>query len=162
MEGSVDGIQRMNASFGEQSFDFDVYVISDSTQLSMTILNEFGTTLGSLFYDGAHLEFDSAVFPKKLKAEYIVADFQFCLYNAEELKPALAKIGVDFEVSGEKETGGTFTEKRILRKDGKIIAKITKNYKNEDDAASDGKKLNSIHYENLLRGYAYTLTGVEE
>lgn len=148
MNGSVDCLQKMTADFGKgNSFDFDVYVISDKTKLSMTVLNEFGTTMASLFYDGASLDFDSMIFPKNLKAEYIVADFQFILYNVEDLKPALEKIGVNLEVSSEPVVGEV-AEVRTLSKKGKVISKIT-------------KTALTIKYENFLRGYGYTLSEVE-
>ena len=147
MNGSVDSLQKMTADFGkDNSFDFDVYVISDSSQLSMTILNEFGTTMASLFYDGLSLDFDSVIFPKQLKAEYIVADFQFCLYNVDDLKPALEKIGVNLEVTSEP-AGDEIAEVRTLSKKGKVISKIT-------------KTALSIKYENFLRGYSYILSEV--
>ena len=148
MNGSVDCLQKMTADFGKgNSFDFDVYVISDKTQLSMTVLNEFGTTMASLFYDGASLDFDSMIFPKNIKAEYIVADFQFILYNVEDLKPALEKIGVNLEVTSEP-VDGEVAEVRTLSKKGKVISKIT-------------KTALTIKYENFLRGYGYTLSEVE-
>ncbi|MBQ9206156.1 MAG: DUF3261 domain-containing protein [Treponema sp.] len=159
MEGSIDKVQRMTMKFGEQSFDFDVYVISDPQQLSMTIFNEFGTTMGSLFYDGVQLDFDSAVFPKNLKSEYIVADFQFCLYKVHELQQALSKIGVDFEVSIACKEDGTSEETRTLSKKGKPISKITKTFAaNAPDAT---ESLKSIQYDNFLRGYSYYLAGEE-
>ena len=149
MNGTVDSLQKMTANFGkDNSFDFDVYVISDSSQLSMTILNEFGTTMASLFYDGLSLDFDSVIFPKELKAEYIVADFQFCLYNVDDLKPALEKIGVNLEVTSEP-AGDEIAEVRTLSKKGKVISKIT-------------KTALSIKYENFLRGYSYILSEVEQ
>lgn len=147
MNGTVDSLQKMTANFGkDNSFDFDVYVISDSSQLSMTILNEFGTTMASLFYDGLSLDFDSVIFPKELKAEYIVADFQFCLYDVDDLKPALEKIGVNLEVASEP-AGDEIAEVRTLSKKGKVISKIT-------------KTALSIKYENFLRGYSYILSEV--
>ena len=160
MDKTLDGVQRMTAKFGKQAFDFNVYVISDASQLSMTILNEFGTTMGNLFYDGANLDFDSAVFPKNLKSEYIVADFQFCLYRVDDLKAALAKIGVDFESAIACGDDGITTETRILSKKGTQISKITKTY--AKNPKSDSEILQSIQYENFLRGYGYTLVGVEE
>ena len=124
MNGTVDSLQKMTANFGkDNSFDFDVYVISDSSQLSMTV-----------------------IFPKELKAEYIVADFQFCLYNVDDLKPALEKIGVNLEVTSEP-AGDEIAEVRTLSKKGKIISKIT-------------KTALSIKYENFLRGYSYILSEV--
>lgn len=159
MDGALDSVERMTVAFGGQSFDFDVYVISDASQLSMTIFNEFGTTMGSLLYDGATLDFDSAVFPKNLKAEYIVADFQFCLYRVDELKAALKNIGVDFEVALACGLGET-TETRILSKKGKLISKITKTF--APTGENGAEELKSIHYENILRGYSYTLVGAGE
>lgn len=158
MEGSVDSVQRMTVKFGEQNFDFDVYVISDSEKLSMTLFNEFGTTMGSLFYDGAVLDFESAVFPKNLKAEYIVLDFQFCLYKVSDLKSSLEKIGVNLEVAIADGIDGTSQEIRKLSKKGKPISKITKNY----EKSESGEVLKSLYYENSLRGYSYVLVGVEE
>lgn len=162
MDGVVDGVERMTAAFGGQgqSFDFDVYVISDAGQLSMTVFNEFGTTMASLFYDGVSLDFDSAVFPKSLKAEYIVADFQFCLYRADELAAALAKIGVDFEVTRGSGDDGSATETRVLSKKGKIISKITKICAPKGEGGAEIPV--SVRYENFLRGYSYTLTGAGE
>ena len=160
MDGAIDGVERMTMTFGAQSFEADVYVISDGSQLSMTIFNEFGTTMGSLLYDGAALDFDSAVLPQNVKAEYIVADFQLCLYRADSLKAALANIGVDFEVSIADGTDGTATETRTLTKKGKPISKITKTYSSRGENGKE--KLQSIHYENTLRGYSYTLMGEAE
>ena len=126
----------------------------------MTILNEFGSTMASLFYDGVSLDFDSAVFPENFKSEYIVADFQFCLYDAGEIKSALKKIGLDFDVSTACGADGDSVESRILSKKDKRISKITKTYgKNEK---SGKEELKSILYENFLRGYSYTLSGVSE
>lgn len=163
MTSSVDSAQRMTARFGEgkkaSEFEFDVYVIADSSQLSMTIFNELGTTMASLFYDGENLDFDSVVFPKNLKAEYIVADFQFCLYDVSQLQAALENIGVKLEVSIADGIGGTSTETRILSKKDKVISKITKTY--GKNSASGAEELKSIDYENFLRGYSYTLLGVE-
>ena len=163
MDGNLDGIQRMCADFGGTVFDFTVYAISDSTQLSMTILNEFGTTMGNLFYDGSNLDFDSAVFPKNLKAEYIVADFQLCFYKVDELKTALSKIGLEFENLLECGADGTCVDTRILRQKNKMISKITKTYAASDENSSEKtESLKSIRYENFLRGYGYTLTSEED
>ena len=165
MSGKIDGIQNLSANFGKMQVNSPVYVISDSEQLSMTIFNEFGTTMANLVYDGTTIDFDSTVFPKQLKPEYIVADFQFCLYDAGELKSSLKKIGVDFEESiacpANDESGTVIT--RTLSKKGKIISKITKIYEkssdsaNSVDTATEVERLKSIKYENILRGYIYEL-----
>lgn len=154
----IDGLQHMSASFGGKELDADVYVLSDSSQLVMMILNDFGTTMASLSYDGEILEFESNLFPKKMKSEYIVADFQLCLYDWEILKPALKKIGIDFDRTlSETENGAT--ESRILQKKGKVISLIKKTYKKTQD--SDSLQLESISYENKLRSYSYTLKSLD-
>ncbi|MBQ4378961.1 MAG: DUF3261 domain-containing protein [Treponema sp.] len=151
MAGKLDAFQQMSAKFGDKEFEMPVYVVADETQLSMTVLNEFGTTLAGLFYDGSVLEFNSAVFPKNMKAEYIVADFQFCLYDSEELKSALSKIGIDFTTEKIPGTDGKTTEIRTLKKGKKIISKITV------ISETAGNSISLIQYENFLRGYSYTL-----
>ena len=147
----------MNASFGENEFEADVYVIADKSQLSMSVISEFGATLAELFYDGKKLDFESSVFPKNLKAEYIVADFQFCLYDEEALKSALKKSGIDFVEYLEEMPDGNSAETRILLQKGKEISKITKKY--EKNLQTSANELKSIKYENFLRGYSYELSG---
>ncbi len=163
MSGELDCFQRMTAVFGEgksqREFSFDAYVVSNKDGLSICILNEFGTTLSELFYDGESIDFDSSVFPAAVKAEYIVADFQFCLYDADALRNSLKNAGIDFEVSVEEENG-EITECRLIKKDGKIISKITK----KTNCGTDGKKENPhfIKCENFLRKYSYTLIRGED
>lgn len=154
MDGEIDAPQKMSARFGGQQFDCEAYVISDKERLSLTFFNGFGATMASLFFDGERLEFESTFFPEGLRAEYIVADFQFCLYDARSVREALEKIGVDFELSVFSGADGGFREIRRLLKDGEEISVITKNFSTEDGV----KKLSSIRYENFLRGYSYLLT----
>lgn len=148
MAGVVDKEQKLSARFGKFEFETDIYTLADSEQLSMIIMSEFGTTMASFFYDGESLDFDTGVFPKEFKAEYIIADFQFGMYDEAPVKAELAKIGIDFEVNQYCEADRTCYEIRTLSQKGKVIEKITKSEE-------------AIHYENFLRGYSYTLTGVE-
>ena len=119
MRGSIEELQRMEAFFGKNHIEADIYVIANEDQLSMILMSEFGTTVASLFYDDENLDFESTLFPKKFKPEYIVADFQFCLYDEEALKTALKKSGVDFEEYLEEMPDGNWTETRKLLKKGK-------------------------------------------
>ena len=164
MSGKVDSLQRMSAKFGNgekaQELEFDVYVISDQEQLSMTIFNEFGVTMGSLLYDGATLDFESSVFPANFKPEYIVADLQFFLYDASELKSALNKIGIDFEISIACGDDGITTETRTLSSKGKPVSKIVKKLSPSENTDSQNAgliQIQEIQYENFLRGYSYSL-----
>jgi hypothetical protein len=98
--------------------------------------------------------------PKALKPQYIVADFQFCLYNLDSLKLRLKKGGIDFKVFLEELPDGNWAENRILMQNDRKIAKVTKKY--EKNQQTDANELKSIKYENFLRGYSYELTGVFE
>ncbi|QSI01371.1 DUF3261 domain-containing protein [Treponema ruminis] len=160
MSGSIEELQRMEAFFGKNHIEADIYVIANEDQLSMILMSEFGTTVASLFYDDENLDFESTLFPKKFKPEYIVADFQFCLYDEEILKPRLEEIGLELKVSSEAGKDGTFTETRILSQKYKIISKVTKKFEKNSETGAD--ELKSIKYENFLRGYSYELTGVSE
>lgn len=148
-EKNIDAVQHFTAQFGGKSFESDVLLIVDDEKLSMTILNEFGTTMGELNYNNDLVVFNSELFPKGLKAEYIVADVQFCLYRADALKKALEEIGLAFVVSiadGEN----AVTETRSIFDGDKEIARIEKTQTAQDK---------QITYTNYIRGYSYVLQG---
>ena len=142
-ESESEGSWQMNAVFGGHSYDFLVYAVADSSVLSMILFGEFGSTLGTLEYNGEAIFFESSVLPENLKAEYIVADFQFCLYDFEKVRDELSKSSLDFvrEQTADGET------RKILSK-GKLVSLVTKSAR-------------LIKYENFLRGYSYTLTALD-
>ena len=121
-----------------------LYFQCDESGIFITLLNDFGTDMGNLSYDGEEVVFNSAVFPENLKAEYILLDIQNAYYKNQSLQNAYEQVGLTFEE--EK------TEEGIIRrvKNGKkIVEEITIN-------------LNSIKINNYLRGYQYNLTKAEE
>ena len=137
IEQSMDMIQRIAASYGSREFLLNAWVKADKTGMDITLLNELGATIGELSYRDGAVSFSSPVFPKSLKPEYIVADFQLCFYDILLLKQALEDSGLSFEY--------TETNRRIIQ--GKtVIIEIE-------------KKSNSVRLVNHLRGYAYTLEG---
>ena len=146
VEKAVDAVQHFKAQFGDKSFESDVLLIADAQKLSLTILNDFGATMGELNYNNDLVVFDSALFPKALKAEYIVADVQFCLYRVDALQKALADSGLRFVVSVEDSVDGKSVETRSIFDGEKEIAHIE-------------KSIGKITYSNYLRDYAYTLQG---
>ncbi len=143
MEGSESCLQLLNGDFGTQSFSLLVYFEADENGIFMTLLNDFGTDMGSLSYDGSSVLFESAVFPKNMKAEYILADIQNAYYKVEDLKANYEAAGLTFEVvnDGEKSI-------RRIKNGKKIVEEIT----------ISG---NFIRIHNILRGYEYNLTGEE-
>lgn len=144
MEGEIDSLQLLNGNFGETTFTLFVYFQSDKNGMYMSLLNDFGTDMGSLSYDGTNVVFDSAVFPANLKAEYIICDIQNAYYNLEGLSENYRLSGLSFE-----ETEENGNKIRLVKNGKKIIERIT---------FSD----NSIKIQNILRGYEYNLTEGEE
>jgi hypothetical protein len=137
IENSLDMAQRISASWQGRDYFFNAWVKADEAGMEMTLLNDLGVSMGELSYRDGLLSFSSPVFPKSLKPEYIVADFQLCFYNTPALRQAIEDCGLSFETSG--------NSRRIL--EGKnVILEIEKNQ-------------STVRLINHLRGYTYTLEG---
>jgi len=140
IEKSLDTAQRISVSWQGRDYFLNAWVKADESGMEMTLLNELGAYMGELSYRDGLLSFSSPVIPRSLKPEYIVADFQFCFYNAPALSQALEDCGLSFE--------NTENSRRILN--GKtVIIEIEKNQ-------------NTVKLVNHLIGYAYTLEGYSE
>jgi len=133
----MDSYQLVSASYGGLDYFLNAWVRADETGMEMTLLNELGANMGELSYRDGAVSFSSTVFPKSLKPEYIVADFQLCFYNAGALARVLEKSGLSLEDAG--------TARRVLQ-GKKIIIEIEKSQ-------------NIVILVNHLRGYVYTLEG---
>ena len=136
----IDAYQHLVADFRGRTFETDCLLLADQHQLFMTILNEFGSTLGSLVYTADELSFETSLFPKQIPAEYIVFDVQLCYYRLADLQQALSAAGLRLE-----ETVGSDGETRTVYDGRKELVCIEK---------SSG----AITCTNFLRGYRYTLT----
>ena len=144
-----DGLQLFNGSFGDTGFTMMSYTQIDARGISLSLINDFGTDMGNLFYDGNQLKFESAYLPSKLPGEYIVEEIQNAYYDEEALKENYAAAKLRFEVQKDAEDaeGNIYEVRRIF--DGKnLIEKITK---------SEGK----VRITNYLRGYAFELIDAE-
>lgn len=144
LENPVDAQQLLNGSFGSSSFSLLAYTQADENGIFMSLFNDFGTSMGNLSYDGIRVSFDSAIFPKALKAEYIVADLQFAYYKLDAVKKALSEVHLTVS---ETEENGVVVRKILNGK--KCIEVITKN----------GNVLTIL---NNLRGYKYILEEASE
>lgn len=137
IENTMDMLQLISASYGGQEFNFNAWVSAGKTGIDMTLLNELGTNLGELSWNGDNVFFSSTVFPKSVRGEYIIADFQLCFYNTASLKTALKKSGLSIE--------DTQSGRRIYNGKTLIIEII--------------KSTDTVRFVNHLRGYAYTMQG---
>ena len=137
IENPMDMAQQISAYFAGGDYFLNAYVHANKTGMDMTLLNELGASVGELSYRNGVVSFSSPMFPKSLKPEYIVADFQLCFYNAHLLRQTLEDCGLLFENTG--------LRRRILQGEN-VIIEIEK---------SSG----AVRLVNHLRGYSYTLEG---
>lgn len=145
----IDQVQLLNGRFGTQEFKLITYFQLDSNGIFITLLNDFGTDMGSASYDGNTVQFDSPVFPKNMKAEYIIADIQNAYYNFEDLRDNFEKSGLIFEENIiNVDNGDSPHVIRSIKDKKKLIEEITISQK-------------SIRIQNYLRGYEYILTQAE-
>ena len=140
--------QFLSGSYGEKEFSFLCYLDADKNGIFLSLYNAFGTGMGNLSYDGKSVFFDSAVFPKNAKAEYIVADLQFAYYSAESLSSALKNAGLIL-LTEMQESAGIKKEVRKIMDGKKCVAEIEISEK-------------SVIFRNFLRKYSYNLEEVTE
>ena len=163
-----EGLQLLNGSFGTSSFTLLSYTQIDSSGISLSLMNDFGTDMGNVFFDGQQVIFDSAYFPKALPGEYIICDIQNAYYDEGAVRKNLESAGLKFEVS--REAGSQAADFA----GGAELAGVTDSADSADlievRKILDGKKVieeitilkNTIKIKNYLRGYEYNLTLIEE
>ena len=144
--------QQFQGSFGDTTLNALAYIQAGPTGIEVLLMNDFGGEIGSISYDGANAKLDSSVFPKKLKAEYIILDLQNAYADTQKLKEHYSKYDLEFcEIKtniSTKDGGGFSVAERAIAKDGKVIETIT---------IGNGV----VKITNLLRGYEYKLTASE-
>lgn len=158
MSGSLDGLQHLEGTFSKdptaqgaqedtssKTFSGEVWVRANDTLLSITLMSGFGTTIAELTYAKDSVSFASSLIDvEKMKAEYVLADFQACFYPFDALKKNFEKHGFVFTEKRSTEDGNPDFE-RVLSENGNVIFRIT-------------RKANEIVFENVLRHYAYHIT----
>ena len=140
IEKPMDGQEFVTASYGDSSYQVIAWVKADKNGIDITLLNELGANMGELSYRDGSVYFSSRVFPRSVKGEFIVADFQLCFYNTAGLYQALEECGLSLV---ETETG------RLVLQEKNLIIEIE-------------KKPNAVKLVNHLRGYSYILEGYFE
>lgn len=139
MDGAIDNLQLLTGSFGETKFSLLAYFQSDDTGIFLALMNNMGTDMGNLTYDGEYVSFETSVFPAELKPEYIIADIQYAYYKAADVQANLAGSKLTFT----EETDNSVRVRRILS--GKKLI--------EEIRIEPGK----VIITNFLRGYEYCL-----
>jgi hypothetical protein len=148
IEEPLDMPQQVTGRYGEQEFIMDCWVQANGQGITIALFNSFGTEAGYLAFTDGAVSFFSSVFPPDLKAEYIVADFQFCFYRVDLLSQALKDSGLTLIVEirdgiEEKES----QEVRTIFAGKKPVVEIVKTE-------------SAVSLKNFPRDYSYTLRGM--
>ena len=133
--------QQVVGSYSGQNFQMDAFLILNQDEINVTLMNSFGTTMGTLLYTPSTMEFEAALFPASIKPAYIIFDFQLCFYPVEELKRELEDSGLSLNLPKDDSQ-----ELREIRDKDRLIISILK--ENE-----------KIQYVNNERNYSYTIYG---
>ncbi len=141
---TIDAVQLLDGTYGDTSFTLMSYTQIDSNGINLALMNDFGTDMGNLSYDGESVVFDSAYFPKALPGEYIICDIQNAFYDSYELEKNYKAAGLKFESVLTLYEDGEALETRKIFDGKKLIEEITISEK-------------SVIINNFLRGYKYTL-----
>ncbi|MDR1411019.1 MAG: DUF3261 domain-containing protein [Spirochaetaceae bacterium] len=146
IEEPLDMPQQIIGRYGEQEFIMDCWVQANERGITIALFNSFGTEAGYLAFTDGAVSFFSSLFPPALKAEYIVADFQFCFYRADLLTQALKDSGLRLVVEI-RDGIGESDEVRTIFSGKQAIAEIV-------------KTKSAVTLKNFLRDYSYTLRGI--
>lgn len=149
MEGTKEELLRFEGTFGGKSLSLPVFLQADKSGIFMQLLNDFGTGIATISYDGGAVTFSSALFPEHFKAEYIIADIQLAYYSFLKVKESLESISLGFTEEIFCEENGSTRSIRTVSS-GKKTVQIF-------DSRNGFMKV-----ENILRGYSYTLTGASD
>ena len=86
-KNDIQMFQSVVGNYAGKSFQMDAFLILNQDEINVTLLNSFGTTMGTLLYNPATLDFDSPVLPKSIKPAYcgaagIALNFLLFLFKA--------------------------------------------------------------------------------
>ena len=149
MTDPIDMPQHIAGNFTKpdgstDSFEADSWVRANDSILSITMFTGFGTTLGEITYERDSVKAESSVLDvTKMKAEYLVADFQVCFYPFAQLKVNFEKAGFTFVESRDASADGDYV--RTLKEGDRVILVAT-------------KKAREVSLVNELRKYSYRIT----
>lgn len=141
VDKNIQTYQLVEGSFGKNDFSLMAYIEINNEGIFISLLNDLGTDMGTVFFDGNHVIFESLYFPKNLKGEYVISDIQNVYYSVNSLKNNYENAGLNFECYIDEND----VETRIIKNENEVIEQIT-------------IKGPSILIKNNLRGYEYNLT----
>lgn len=140
IQTEIDGQCYLVITFQDSSFGMLSYIQADKECLYINLMNDFGTEMGELYYDGDSVSLDCSLIPEALKGEYIVNDLQYALYDVNAVTKNLKESKLVFKV----QLTDSGIEERYVYNGDKLIEKVV---------------ISETGYEiiNYLREYQYTI-----
>lgn len=137
----LETYQLLTGSFGgREEFIAEAYVTADEDMLDIQVMSSAGQTMCSILWDGETLSFSSPfVSAAQIKAEYIVADMQFVLYDEKAVGQLIQDSGLVFSCEN---TDGM--QSRVI-------------YQGSEPVWSMEKTETHISVKNYLRNYSYDI-----
>jgi hypothetical protein len=140
MDSSLDAPQTIEGAYGEKIFFLEGWTVANDSGLSISLFNTMGASLGTLRYAADSISFESRFIDvKKMKPEYIVADFELCYYKPEAVRGMLAPAGLGFSE---------------MRRDSSLLRTVTSG---SDTIVTIERTRKNLHLKNHLRGYEYNI-----
>jgi hypothetical protein len=136
--------QIIEGSYGERSYSFEAFVQADHHDITMIALTPFGSGLYEIIFDGSTVFFQSGVTPAGTKPAYLVADFQFCYFPADQLAASANRTGLTF-----RETATPDGWHRQIMDGNRVIIDITRTG-------------STLVFTNRLRSYGYSIRELSE
>lgn len=138
----MDAPQHIDGRYGDKEFSMDAWMRLNDSLLNVVLFSSFGNTLAEITCSHDSVHFNSTVMDlNDIKAEYIVADIQLCLYDMATLQPHFESYGFTLTET----TEGDATIRKLSR--------------GNTDIVTIRKVGNTIELKNTLRHYSYTVTG---
>ena len=148
--------QLIEGQFGKDSFTMMAYIEIVPEGIFISLLNDFGTDMGTISYDGSKVFFESPYFPKNLKGEYVISDIQNVYYDVDLLKENYSKAGLEFKVN--REPGKVDETTGKVDENGVEVDQIRQIYSGDKLIEEIRFEGNSVTIKNFLRKYEYILT----
>lgn len=139
----LNAMYQLQVSAEGQSFSLIAMMYADDMGLELTLLNDFGTEMGYLYYGDGFVELDCSLLPDMMYAEFLVHDIQLALYDFAALTANYA--GKGLSITSEETC---LEEVRTLKNGKKVI-----------ETARISQDRTEITIENHYRGYSFSLTG---
>ena len=137
---SIEENQQMTGSYGDKKFSGNSWMLLNDSLIHVMLFSSMGNVIAELIYTQDSVFFNSRwIDSDKVKAEYVIADVQFCYYPAKILSENFQKAGLHLRESQE----GSSLRRSLSEGKSEILVME--------------KSKGRIRFENKIRNYRYQI-----